>query len=118
MDERQQQNICILAESVLSMVLYVRVQSDRVDVVFEACRQQPSIKDSERLNRGASTTLQYNCLQETQHTAVETIPGQFLQQDEPRQVLGWRVETTAIQMYAARLGIVCDLRRNLLQDYS
>ena len=107
-----------LAESVLSMVLYVRVQSDRVDVVFEAYRQQPSIKDSERLNRGASTTLEYNCLQETQHTAVETIHVQFLQQDEPRQVLGWRVETTAIQMYAARQGIVCDLRRNLLQDDS
>ena len=51
-----------LAECVLSMVLYVGVQSGRVDVVFDAYRQ-PSINDSERLNRGASTTLQYNCLQ-------------------------------------------------------
>ena len=52
-----------LAESVLFMVPYVGVQSGRVDVVFDIYRQQPSIKDSERLNRGASITLQYNCLQ-------------------------------------------------------
>ena len=52
-----------LTESVLSMVLYVGVQSGRVDVVFDAYRQQ-SIKYSERLNRGASTTLQNQCLQE------------------------------------------------------
>ena len=45
-----------LAESVLSMVLYVGVQSGRVDVVFDAYRQ-PSIKDSDRLNRGASTSV-------------------------------------------------------------
>ena len=102
----------LLAESVLSMVLYVGVQSGRVGVVFDAYRQ-PSIKASERLNRGASTsvqsfrivdsastTLQYKCLQGTQHTAVETIPVQLLQQDEPL-VLGWRVETTGIQIYAA-----------------
>ena len=38
-----------LAECVMSMVLYVGVQSDRVDVVFDAYRQ-PSIKKSERLN--------------------------------------------------------------------
>ena len=50
-----------LTESVLSMVLYVGVQSGRVDVVFYAYRQ-PSIKYSERLDRGASTTLQYKCL--------------------------------------------------------
>ena len=47
-----------LAESVLSMVLYVGVQSGRVDVVFDAYRQ-PSIKDSERLNRDACTNFQY-----------------------------------------------------------
>ena len=46
-----------LAESVLSMVLYVGVKSGRVDDVFDAyC--QPPIKGSERLNRGASTTLE------------------------------------------------------------
>ena len=50
-----------LAESVLSMILYVGVLSGRVDVVFDAYRQ-PSIKYSERLNRGAGTTLQYQCL--------------------------------------------------------
>ena len=43
------------------MVLYVGVQSAKVGVVFDAYRQ-PSIKYSERLNRGASTTLQYKCL--------------------------------------------------------
>ena len=42
-----------LAESVLSMVLYVGVQNGRIDVVFDAYRQ-PSIIYSERLNRGAS----------------------------------------------------------------
>ena len=48
-----------LAESVLSMVLYIMgVQGGRVDVVFEGYRRV-SIKYSERLNRGASTTLQY-----------------------------------------------------------
>ena len=36
-----------LAESILSMVLYVGAQSGRVDVVFDAYRQ-PSIKDSEK----------------------------------------------------------------------
>ena len=51
-----------LAESVLSMVQYVGVQSGRVDVVFDAYRQ-PSINDSERLNRGAITTIQHKCLQ-------------------------------------------------------
>ena len=51
-----------LAESVLSVVLYVCVQSGRVDAVFDAYRQ-PSIKDSKRLNRGAITTIQYKCLQ-------------------------------------------------------
>ena len=50
-----------LAESVLAMVLYVGGQSGRVDVVFDVYRQ-PSIKDSERLNRYASTTVQYTCL--------------------------------------------------------
>ena len=45
-----------LAESVLSMVLYVGVYSGRVDVAFDAYRQ-PSIKYSERLNRGASTSV-------------------------------------------------------------
>ena len=52
----------------------------------------------------------------TQHTALEKMPVQFLQQDRPRQVLCWRVETTAIQRYTARQGIVCNLGRNLLQD--
>ena len=42
---------------------------------------------------------------------------QFLQHDEPRQVLGWRTETTTIQRYAVRQGIVCDMRRNLLQEF-
>ena len=37
----------------------------------------------------------------TRHAEMETVPVQFLQQDEPRLVLGWRVETTAIQSYAA-----------------
>ena len=97
-----------LAESIVSMVLYVGVQSGRVDV-FDAYRQ-PSIKDYERLNRGAITTIQYKCLQgDTIYNSGEN-PVQFLQQDEPRQVPGWRVETTAIQMYAARQGIVCDDR--------
>ena len=50
-----------LAEFVLSMVLYVGGQSGRVDVVFDVYRQ-PSIKDSERISRGASTTLQYKYL--------------------------------------------------------
>ena len=54
----------------------------------------------------------------TQHTAVEKIPEQFIQQDEPHQVLGWRVERAEIQRYAARQGIACNLRRNLLQDDS
>ena len=51
-----------LAEYVLSMVLYVGGQSGRVDAVFDVYRQQPSIKDYERLNRVASTALQYKCL--------------------------------------------------------
>ena len=50
-----------LAESVLAMVLYVGGHSGMVDVVFDVYRQ-PSIKDSERLNRYASTTVQYTCL--------------------------------------------------------
>ena len=50
-----------LAESVLAMVLCVGGQSGRVDVVFDVYRQ-PSINDSERLNRCASTTVQYTCL--------------------------------------------------------
>ena len=53
--------IAQLAESVMSMVLYVDGQCGRVDVVFDVYRQ-PSIIYSERLNRGASTTLQYKCL--------------------------------------------------------
>ena len=53
-----------------------------------------------------------------EHSPVENIPEQFIQQDEPRQVLGWRVERADIQRYAARQGIVCKLRRNLLQDDS
>ena len=112
-----------LAESVLSMVMYVGVQNGRVDVVFDAYRQ-PSIKYSERLNRGASLSeylmvqvqpFSTNACRGTQRTAVETIP---VQQDEPHQVIGWRVETTAIQIYAAWLRIVCNLRRNLLQHDS
>ena len=57
-------NKCVaqLAEYVLFMVPYVGGQSGRVDVVFDIYRQQPSIKDSERLNRGVSTALQYKCL--------------------------------------------------------
>ena len=39
-----------------------------------------------------------NACRGTQHTAVETIPVKFLQQDEPCQVFGWRVETTAVQI--------------------
>ena len=50
-----------LAESVLAMVLYVGGQSGSVDVVFDVYRQ-PSTKDSERLNRCASTTVQYTYL--------------------------------------------------------
>ena len=42
-----------------------------------------------------------NSCRGTQHTAVETIHVQFLQQDEPHQVLGSWGETTAIQIYAA-----------------
>ena len=110
-----------LAESVLSMV-----QSGRVDVVFDAYRQ-PSIQYSERLNRGAtiseylmvqSQPFSTNACRGHQHTEVETIPVQFLHQDEPHQVIGWRVETTAIQIYAAWQRIVCNLRRNLLQHDS
>ena len=44
------------------MVLYGGVQSGTADVVFDAYRQ-PSIKDSERLNQGATTTIQYQCMQ-------------------------------------------------------
>ena len=44
------------------------------------------------------------------------MPLQFLQQDGPHQVLGWRVETTAIQRYTASQGIVCNLRITLFQD--
>ena len=47
-----------LAEYVLSMVLYVGGRSGMVDAVFDIYRQQPSIKDSERLYRGAITALQ------------------------------------------------------------
>ena len=43
------------------MVLYVGGQSGQVDVVFDVYRQ-PSIKYSERLDRCASTTVQYTCL--------------------------------------------------------
>ena len=53
--------IAQLAEPVMSMVLYVDGQCGRVDVVFDVYRQ-PSIIYSERLNRGASTPLQYKCL--------------------------------------------------------
>ena len=73
------------------MTLYVGVPSGRVDVVFDAYRQ-PSIKDSERLNRGASSLSESlmvqaqpfstNAYRGTQHTAVETIPVQFFRQDE------------------------------------
>ena len=42
--------------TVLSVILYMGVQSGRVDVVFDAYRQS-SIKDAERLNRGASTSI-------------------------------------------------------------
>ena len=52
----------------------------------------------------------------TQHTAMQKIPVQFLLQDGPHKVLGWRVDNTVIQRYAARQGIVCNLRRNLFQD--
>ena len=45
-----------LVESVLPMPLYVDVQSSMADVVFDAYRQ-PSIKYSERLNRGACTSV-------------------------------------------------------------
>ena len=102
-----------LVDSVLSMVLYVGGQSGRVDVVFEVCRQ-PSIKDSE--TEVQAQPFSTNVWQGTQHTALEKMPVHFLQQDRPHQVICWRVETTAIQRYAARQGIVCNLRRNLLQD--
>ena len=55
-------NFAQLAEYTLSMALYVGGQSGRVDVVIDVYRQHQSIKDSERLNRGASTALQYKCL--------------------------------------------------------
>ncbi len=45
-----------LTQSVLSMVLYVGVHNGGDDVVFDAYRQ-PSIKDSERLNGGACTSV-------------------------------------------------------------
>ena len=96
-----------LAESVLSLVLYVSGQS----VVFDVYRQ-PSIKYSERLKQ---LRLVFQNIwwcehspsvhipgKGTQHTAVETIPVQLYQQDEPHQFVGWRVETTAMQRYAAR----------------
>ena len=51
------QKVAQLAEYVLSMVLYVGGQSGTVNVVFDVYSQQPSIKDSERLNQGASTAL-------------------------------------------------------------
>ena len=101
-----------VAESVLSMVLYVSGQN----VVFDVYRQ-PSIKYSERVNRGASTSdysfrifngaNKHNPSVQipgkgTKHTAVETIPVQFYQQDEPHQFVGWRVETTAMQRYSSR----------------
>ena len=34
----------------------------------------------------------------TQHTIMETIPVQFLQQGKYHDILGWRVETTTIQI--------------------
>ena len=79
-----------LAESVLSIVLYVGVQSGRVAVVFDVY-SQPSIKDAEILNRYASTIIWYKCL------AGETT---YLQHDEPRQFHGWRVE---LQRYSREI---------------
>ena len=55
-------NFAQLAEYTLSMVLYVGGQSGMVDVVFDVYSQRQSIKDSERINRRASTALQYKCL--------------------------------------------------------
>ena len=80
-----------------------------VDVVFDVYHQQPSIKDSERLNRRAITTLQYKSLARG-HNSQQWRQFLFLQQDEPHQVRGWRVDTTAIQRYAARQGIVGNLQ--------
>ena len=59
-----------------------------------------------------------NACRGTQLTAEETVPVQFLQQEKPHQVPGWRVETTAIQIYAGWQRIVCNLLRSLLQDDS
>ena len=102
-----------LVESVLSMVLYVGGQSGRVDVVFGVCRQ-PSIKDSETEVQAQPSAQMRD--RGTQHTTGEQMPLQFLQQDGPHQVIGWRVETTAIQRYTASQGIVCNLRITLFQD--
>ena len=50
-----------------------------------------------------------NACRGTQHIAVETILVQFLQQDEPHQVIGWRVETTAIQiLHGNALYVTCE----------
>ena len=47
-----------LAESVLSHVLHEGSQSNRIDVVFDVYRDS-SIKNTERINRGADTGIQF-----------------------------------------------------------
>ena len=50
-----------VAESLFTQVLHEGAQSERIDVVFDVYRHT-SIKDAERLNRGADTTVQYKNL--------------------------------------------------------
>ena len=98
-----------LTQSVLSMVLYVGVHNGGDDVVFDAYRQ-PSIKDSDRLNRGASTsvrivdsastTLQYKCLQGD--TTYSSGDNSCAVPSTRRASSSWMArETTAIQICAA-----------------
>ena len=51
-----------------------------------------------------------NAYRGTQHTAVETITVQFLQQDEPRQVLGgeWKLQRYRYMLHGNALHITCE----------
>ena len=105
-----------LAESVLAMVLYMGGQSGKVDVVFDVYRQ-PSIKYYERLNRCASTTVQYSRLARVHNIQQwrKFLSCSFNKTSLIKFLVGeWKGQR--YRENAARQGIVCNLRRNLHQD--
>ena len=103
-----------LAESVMFMVLYVvdRAVGLMSALTYTASHQSSILKYWTEVQAQPFST---NACQGVQHTTMETMHVQFPQKDNYHQILGWRVDTTVIQRYAARQGIVCVLRINLHQ---